>query len=151
RDQGVGYAGVPAPQDRFAEQVWQHETAADSASWVPVALMNDRLGIGLQVTTRKDQLPCLYQWQHFQAGGYALGIEPSTHHVLGNQAARDRGEMIWLGAGEDRRYDARFTVLDGAHAMTNAETRIRAIAAQPDDPYPRPSGQFRPLTGRAQP
>ncbi len=148
RDQRTGYALVPAPQDRFAEQVWQHETAADARGEVPVALLNDRLGLGLQVTTRKDQLPCLYQWQHFQAGAYALGIEPSTHHVLGNNAARERGEMIWLAAGEERRYDARFTVLDGAGALAEAEARIRAIAAQPDDPYPTPSGHFRPLTAR---
>ena len=45
-----------------------------------------------------DQLPCLYEWQHFQEGGYAFGIEPSTHHVLGDTQARARGEMIWLGA-----------------------------------------------------
>lgn len=151
RDQGVGYAQVPGPQDRFVEQVWQHETAADGNGWMPAALMNDRLGLGLQVTTRMDQLPCLYQWQHFQAGAYALGIEPSTHHVLGNQAARDRGEMIWLRAGQERSYDARFTVLDGAGDLAAAEARIRAIAAQPDDPYPRPSCRFRPLTGRPQP
>lgn len=151
RDQATGYAEVPAPQDRFAEQVWQHEAAADAEGWVPVALMNDRLGLGLQVTTRKDQLPCLYQWQHFQAGAYALGIEPSTHHVLGNQAARDRGEMIWLKAGQERRYDARFTVLDGPAALADAKARIRAIALQPDTPYPTPSGSFRPLTGRDQP
>lgn len=150
-DQRVGYASVPAPQDRFAEQVWQHETAADADGWVPVAILNDRLGLGLQVTTFKEQLPCMYQWQHFQAGAYALGIEPSTHHVLGNQAARDRGEMIWLQAGEERRYDARFTILDGAGALAEVEARIRAIAAQPDNPYPRPSGRFRPLTGRPQP
>jgi hypothetical protein len=151
RDQGIGYAEVPAPKDRFAEQVWQHETAADAQGWVPVALLNDRLGLGLQVTTRKDQLPCLYQWQHFQAGAYALGIEPSTHHVLGNQAARDRGEMIWLHAGEVRRYDARFTVLAGTDALAATEARIRAIAQQPAEPYPTLSGDFRPLTGRSQP
>lgn len=151
RDQSTGYAAVPAPHDRFTEQVWQHETAASDQGEVPVALLNHHLGLGLQVTTRKDQLPCLYQWQHFQAGAYALGIEPSTHHVLGNQAARDRGEMIWLRAGEERRYDARFTVLDGTDALTVAESRIRAIAPQPEDPFPTPSGHFRPLTGRPQP
>ena len=150
RDQDVGYARVPGPQDRFAEQVWQHETAADADGEVPVALLNDRLGLGLQVVTRKDQLPCLYEWQHFQAGAYALGIEPSTHHVLGNTAARERGEMIWLTAGEERRYDARFAVLEGAGSLAAAEARARAIAAQPDDPYPVPSGNFRPLIGRAQ-
>jgi Domain of unknown function (DUF4432) len=151
RDQGTGYALVPAPQDHFAEQVWQHEVAADGQGLVLVALLNDRLGLGVQVTTRKDQLPCLYQWQHFQAGAYALGIEPSTHHVLGNRAARDRGEMIWLRSGEDRRYDARFTVLAGADALAATEARIRATAGQPDDPYPTPSGRFRTLTGQSQP
>ena len=151
RDQATGYARVPPPQDRFAEQVWQHEAAADANGEVPVALLNDRLGLGLQVTTRKDQLPCLYEWQHFQSGAYALGIEPSTHHVLGDQAARDREEMIWLKAGEERRYDARFTVLDGAAALSAAGAAIRAVVAQPDDPYPTPSGNFRPLAGRPQP
>lgn len=149
-DQGVGYAEVPAPQDRFAEQVWQHETRADADGWVPVAVVNDRLGFGLQVATRKDQLPCLYEWQNFQAGAYALGIEPSTHHVLGNTAARERGEMIWLRAGDERRYAARFTVLDGPENMASAAARIHSIAPQPKAPYPTPSGQFRPLTGREQ-
>ena len=58
--------------------------------------------------------------------------------------------MIWLTAGASCRYDARFTVLDGAAALSAAETRIRANTAQPDDPYPTPSGNFRPLTGRPQ-
>lgn len=145
--QGVGYAIAPAPQDPFCEQVWEHETAADGAGEVPVALVNDRIGLGLQVTTRKDELPCLFEWQNFQAGAYALGIEPSTHHVLGNNFARERGEMLWLGAGEERRYSARFTVLDGAAAIAGAEAKISAIAPQPQAPYPPPSGRFRPLTG----
>jgi hypothetical protein len=151
RDQGVGYARLPAPQQGFAEQVWQHDTAADGAGEVPVALVNDRLLLGLQVTTRRDQLPCLYEWQHLQAGAYGFGIEPSTHHVLGNSAARERGEMIWLQAGESRSYDARFTVLEGAAALASAEARITAIQPQPTDAYPPPSGRFPPLTGRPQP
>ena len=73
---------------------------------------------------------------------------PSCFAPNFNTAARERGEMIWLTSGEERRYDARFTVLEGAQALAEAETRIRAIAAQPDDPYPTPSGHFRPLTAR---
>ncbi len=146
--QGVGYQTMPAPQDGFAEQVWQHEAAADPAGEVPVALVNDRLGLGIEVITRKDQLPCLYEWQHMQAGGYALGIEPSTHHILGDLAARERGEMIWLQGQGSRSYDARFRILDGAAAIAAAEARITAIARQPVEDYPEPSGRFRPLTGR---
>ena len=116
---------------------------------MPVAVVNDRLGLGFEVVTRKEQLPCCYQWQNFQAGQYALGIEPSTHHVLGNLAARERGEMIWLEHGETRAYDAVFRVLDGTEAIGDAEGRIAAIACQPEQDYPQPSGKFPKLAGRA--
>ncbi len=145
RAQEVGYRLVPPPRHNFVEQVWQHELSAGADGAAPVAVLNDRLGLGFELVTRKDQLPCLYQWQNYQAGEYALGIEPSTHHVLGDLAARERGEMIWLEHGEERRYDAVFRVLDGTAAMAEAEARIRAIARQPDEDFPEPSGRFAPL------
>ncbi len=55
RAQGVGYQRAPAPSNGFVEQVWQHDMA-DADGAVPVALVNDRLGFGVEVTTRKDQL-----------------------------------------------------------------------------------------------
>jgi len=149
--QGVGYHTLPAPQPGFAEQVWEHDMAADAAGEVCVAVVNDRLDLGIEMTTRKDQLPCAYQWQNFQAGHYVMGIEPSTHHVTGNLAARERGEMIWLQAGEFRDYTVRFRVLDSSAAIAGTEARIRATQAQPDAPYPALSGHFPPLTGRQQP
>ncbi|MES2666247.1 MAG: aldose 1-epimerase family protein [Pseudomonadota bacterium] len=148
--QGVGYQRAPGPTDGFAEQVWQHDMA-DAGGEVPVALVNDRLGLGIEVTTRKDQFPCAYQWQYYQSGAYVMGIEPSTHHVLGNTAARDRGEMIWLGPQDSRAYQTRFAVLDGAARIAASEAAIRAIAVQPPDDFPPPSGQFPPLGGRPQP
>ncbi len=151
RDQGVGYATMSAPRIGFAEQVWAHDMAADAAGEVRVALVNDRLALGLEMTTRANQLPCAYQWQNLAAGQYVLGIEPSTHHVLGNTAARARGEMIWLGPGEARAYDTRFAVLDGGAAIAAAEAGIRAIHAQPAGDFPAPSSRFPPLTGRWQP
>ncbi|CAN7460436.1 aldose 1-epimerase family protein [Mesorhizobium sp. LjRoot246] len=147
--QKVGYRTVPAPRLGFSEQVWQHEMAANSLGEVPVAVVNDQLGLGFEVVTRKHQLPCAYQWQNFQAGQYAMGIEPSTHHVLGNLAARERGEMIWLEHGEGRSYDAVFRVLDGAGAIAAAEERIASIARQPQQDYPAPSGNFPGLADRA--
>lgn len=145
RAQGVGYRMVPPPSEGFAEQVWQHEMAADAAGHVPVAVINDRLDFGIEVMTRKDQLPCAYQWQYFQSGAYVMGIEPSTHHVLGDLAARGRGEMIWLGPLEERAYAARFRVLDGRSATVASEAAIRAIGGQPQDDFPPLSGNFLPL------
>ncbi|SEL30786.1 aldose 1-epimerase family protein [Pacificibacter marinus] len=146
--QGVGYRILPEPQQNFHEQVWQHAMVADGAGEIPVALVNDRLGLGLMVTTKAAQFPCQFNWQNLQAGQYAIGIEPSTHHVLGNNAARDRGEMIWLEHGENRRYDSRFTVLDDAAAVASAEAKIQCIIMQPDEDFPKPTGVFAPIGGR---
>jgi hypothetical protein len=119
--------------------------AADAEGLVPVALVNDRIGLGIMVETRKDQLPCALQWQNFRSGLYVMGIEPVSHHVLGNRFARNRGEMIWLTHGEERRYDVRFVVLDGAGAIAEAEARITSLSGQPDTDYPQPTGQFAQL------
>jgi hypothetical protein len=148
RRQKVGYRTMPAPRMNFHEQVWQHEMAADKNGEIPVALVNDKIGLGFEVVTRKEQFPCQYEWQNLQAGLYALGIEPSTNHVLGNKAARERGEMIWLDHGEEKRYDTVLRVLAGKAAIEEAAARILAIMAQPDDDYPEPSGNHRPIGGR---
>lgn len=149
REQGVGYRTMAAPRPGFREQVWQHDMAAESSEVVPVALMNERLQLGIEISTRRDQLPCHYEWQSFQAGQYALGIEPSTHHVLGDLFARDRDEMIWLQHGDERSYECVFRVLVGEAELQETRTRIGAICSQPTEEFPKPSGQFRPLTGRS--
>jgi hypothetical protein len=78
-----------------------------------------------------------------------MGIEPSTHNVLGDMAARERGEMIWLEHGDSRSYNATFRVLNGSAAIAQAEERIAAIARQPEDDFPTPSGRFPILRGRS--
>lgn len=148
RKQGVGYRTLPGPQMGFHEQVWQHEMKPDSDGRVPVALVNDRVGLGFEVTTRKDQFPCMYEWQNLQAGQYALGIEPSTNHVEGQGAARERGELIWLEHGDERNYETRFRVLEDNTQIAETEQRIKAIAEQPAEDYPLPSSHFAPIAGR---
>jgi hypothetical protein len=149
RRQGVGYSSLPGPQMNFHEQVWQHDMKADGKGRVPVAVVNDRLEFGLAVETSKAEFPAAFEWQNFQAGQYAVGIEPSTNHVLGKSFAKERGELIWLEHGEERSYTTRFTVLDGADAIGAAEKRIRAIARQPPEDFPEPTGRFSPIAGRS--
>ena len=146
--QQVGYRTMPAPKLGFREQVWQHDLGPDAAGQTTVAIVNERLNLGLELVTRLDQLPCLYEWQHFQAGQYALGIEPSTHHVLGDLAARERGEMIWLEHGMGREYDVTLRVLDGADQIAATESANRSVCIQPSGDFPRPTGVFPPLGRR---
>jgi hypothetical protein len=139
RRQDVGYRTLSGPRRDFHEQVWQHAMGADQDGLVPVALVNDALGLGFLVETRQAQFPCQFEWQNLQAGHYALGIEPATNHVQGKDFARERGELIWLDHGEERCYDTRLVVLDGAAAIAETEARIAAIARQPEADYPPPS------------
>jgi hypothetical protein len=83
----------------------------------------------------------MFQWQNYQEGQYAIGIEPSSNHVLGEPFARERGELIWLEHGEERRYTTRFSVLGDAEQIAAAEQRIAAICTQPLEEFP-------PVTGR---
>jgi hypothetical protein len=147
RKQNVPYHTMPAPQQNFREQVWQHELGTNDRGEAPVAIVNDALGIGFEVVSRKEQFPCMLQWQNMQAGLYVLGMEPSTHHVLGHEAARERGELIWLEHGDERRYDVTFRVLAGKDEIAAAEKRITGIARQPAEDFPAPSNNHVPLGG----
>ncbi|WP_298400534.1 aldose 1-epimerase family protein [Sphingobium sp.] len=147
--QGVGYRTLPAPIINFHEQVWQHDMAPDADGRVEVAIVNDKLGFGFSVVTRKDQFPAMFEWQNLHAGHYAVGIEPSTNHVLGKDFARERGELIELEHGEERHYETILRVLPDAAAVSDAVMRIENVQRQPDEDYPAPSGLFPPIGSRA--
>ena len=87
------------------------------------------------------EFPCQFQWQNYQAGQYAMGIEPSTNHVFGKPFAQERGEAIWLEHGEERSYTTRMAVLDGRDEIAAVEQRIRA--------HLRPAGHRLPRADRA--
>jgi len=140
--QGVGYRTLSAPKPDFVEQVWQHDMMADAEDKVRVALVNDALGLGFEVTSRKSELPCQLEWQNLAAGMYTLGLEPATHHILGKPGAHQRGEMIWLEHGDERTYHLNMTVLDGAGEIAASEARIAKVQRQPAEDYPAPTGNF---------
>ena len=145
RQQGVGYRTMPGPQDRFHEQVWEHDMVPDADGLVRVALINDGLELGFAVESVKHQLPAYYQWQNFQAGAYTMGLEPATNHIRGRAHALERGELITLEHGDERRYDVTLRVLDGADAIAAVQRQIVGVAKQPDDEFPEPSNAFAPL------
>ena len=112
---------------------------------MPIAVVNDALAFGVLLETRAQELPCHLQWQHFQSGAYAMGIEPGTNYARGHGFAEERGELIELGHAESRDYHLSLSVLDGPASIAAATTRIAAIARQPDEDFPEISGLFVPL------
>ncbi len=143
--QGVGYRTLSAPKMNFHEQVWQHDMQPDANGRVNVALVNEAIAFGFEVEVLKAQFPAMYEWQNFQAGHYALGIEPSTNHVFGKPFAKLRDELIWLEHGEQRAYDSVFRILPDKAAVEASCARIAATATQPQTEYPAPSGHFAPI------
>jgi hypothetical protein len=146
REQHVGYLTQSAPQIDFREQVFEHSLQADQDGKVPIALVNPNFdggrGLGLMVEINSNEFPCHFQWQNYQQGMYAMGIEPSTNHVLGNPFAKARNELIWLEHGEERSYTTRFRVLDGPEEIHALQERINGIFKQSEDEYPGLSGRW---------
>ena len=127
--QDVGYRHQAAPRADFLEQVYLHDVAADDGKETTAALINETLydGIAVSLSYSKAQLPILLQWQCLQSGLYAMGIEPGTHYMLGKAAAEERGETIWLAPGEDRAYQTRLAIHDGAEAIAAVRRKITAL------------------------
>jgi hypothetical protein len=106
--QGVSHVILPGPQPGFVEQVYEHAITPDADGRARARLLNDRLGRGFELDYDPAAFPAFFQWLNLREGAYAVGLEPSTHHVAGDAAARADGSMIWLSHGDERRYETVF-------------------------------------------
>ncbi len=139
QQQRASYQVMGAPAPGFDEQAYEHELVADGEGRMRIALLNERLNFGVTVEWRAEEFPCFVEWLYLREGAYVIGVEPTTHHVQGDRAAREDGSMIWLEHGESRRYSTVITVLEGGEALREAEAGIRKIASQPEGDVPRVS------------
>lgn len=131
-EQGVSYRTLPEPQPRFVEQVHEHTLLAEGDGRHRVALVRGDETLGVEVSWDSATMPHFFEWQNLRSGQYAIGLEPSTHAVAGDAAAREDGSMTWLEHGETRSYSTTIRVLDGAEAVRASRAAIRALGDQPD-------------------
>jgi hypothetical protein len=107
-EQGASHLVLPGPRRGFVEQVYEHELTPDADGRVRARVVNDRLGRFFEVDVDPREFPAFFEWLNLREGAYAIGLEPSTHHVAGESAARRDGSMIWLEHGEARSYHTVF-------------------------------------------
>jgi hypothetical protein len=100
-----------APTPGYAEQVFFHQTTAESDGFVKVALVNETLKLGLQLRYRQKELPEFTQWKQMGWGIYTLGVEPGNCRPEGRVAARERGALVELAPGEQVNYQVVLSVL----------------------------------------
>jgi len=129
-EQRVSYQRFPPPRHGFVEQVYAHDLVAGDDGRVNAAVVNERIGLGVQVEWSASEFPYFFEWLHLREGAYAVGLEPSTHDVGGEVQARADGSMIWLGAGEARAYHTTFSILEGDR-IGQAVSSIQARQQQP--------------------
>lgn len=131
-EQGLSYRVLPEPQPTVAEQVFEHELIADSNGHHRVALLRADGELGVELEWDAQAMPHFFEWQNLRRGQYGVGLEPSTHAVAGEQAARDDGTMIWLEHGDQRVYRTAIRFLRGADETAATRAAIRAIGGQPE-------------------
>ena len=135
-EQRSSYRVMAAPTAGLHEQAYEHQLVADSDGKMRIAVVNERLNFGVTVEWFAKEFPCFVEWLHLREGAYVIGVEPSTHHVQGDKAAREDGSMIWLEHGESRSYRTVIKVLDGPDAIQQAVNDIRKVALQPEEDVP---------------
>jgi hypothetical protein len=108
-------------------------------------MLEFRTGRGLRFTVLVERAMDIAECEY---KGQAIGWHSPAGFRHPALAARERGEMIWLEHGMSRDYHVVLRILDGAQQIAEAESEIRNVTVQPQEDYPRPTGDFLPLGGR---
>ena len=89
------HAVFTKPVDGANENVFFHMPIAEKPV---VKLMNRQLGLAVDISYDKSQLPVLAQWRCLKSGDYALGIEPSTSYIGGREQELANGYDTYMPA-----------------------------------------------------
>ena len=118
------YTLAKGPQKKEHNEVYVHFPRTDRRGDVHVALVNDRLELGLYWKFPEKQIPIVNQWQHFHRGNYVTGIEPGNASMLGRAWNRKHGLLQRIEPGEVRQFDMEIGVLDGQQEIAAFEREV---------------------------
>jgi hypothetical protein len=118
------HARFDAPVAGWAAEVYHHRVKGDADGRARTALVNRRLGLGLYVEQRADELPWMWQWKQTGPGLYVVGMEPANCQGLGRANERARGALQILQPGDRREYHLEIGVLDGQEAIAGFERSL---------------------------
>jgi hypothetical protein len=105
------------PRQDWEPTVLVHRVRASSDGWARTAFVNRRLGVGLYIKQRAEELPWLWQWKQLGYGAYVAGVEPANCFGRGRADDRARGTLQFLQPGEQRCHSLELGVLDSARAI----------------------------------
>jgi hypothetical protein len=131
------YRRMTAPQAHATEQCFEHAVNAEPDGTVPVALVNDALGLGVYELYDRRAMPFYTLWRMLGEGIYGVALEPTTNRDAGRFDAKGRDELQWLEPGEHRDYRLEVGALDGPAEIAAFSDRVAAAqgaSASESDP-----------------
>ena len=91
------------------------------------ALHNPGLGIAFVLKYKESQLPWFTNWQHWGKGEYVTGLEPGTNPPIGQQKAREQGELVIIQPGDSTHYEIDIDVLDNEADINELKDHINNL------------------------
>ena len=115
------YDRMDAPKDNEQEYVFIHSLNYDENGNTMVCVLNKPLGIGLKLEFNKKNLPYFMEWKSTGSGDYVVGLEPANSSVYGQPYHVKNGDLHKLAPFGKETNVLKFTVLDGAGDIREAE------------------------------
>ena len=129
-----GYRQLTGPSAAFVEECYEHDMRAGPDGLVGAAVVNRALGLGVFQRYERSALPRHITWRQLGTRAYVVAMEPSTNRDAGRFDARERGELIHLAPGEERRYRLEVGALTGPDAIDAFACGADALAAEVQTP-----------------
>ena len=95
----------------------------DDEGFCNIGLINPKLSLAVRMKYDKKQLPWLTNWQHWGKGEYVTGIEPGTNPPIGQNKAKQQGQLIYLEPGQSRSYKLEIEVLTDKNKIDNFKAK----------------------------
>lgn len=121
------YDVMDAPKDNEPEYVFLHEPVANADGNVVLAVVNEKLQLGLRLEYSTRNLPYFMEWKSTASGDYVIGLEPSNSSVYGRAYHEKEGSVHRLAPFETETNVLKFTVLDGMDEIQSVIDEIAAI------------------------
>ncbi len=116
---------MEAPKDNEPEYVFIHDAVTSPDGMVRLAVVNEKLQLGLSLEYSAENLPYFMEWKSIASGDYVIGLEPSNSSVYGRPYHCEQGSLHRIEPFRKEKNILRFTVLDGKEEIEKAVSEIR--------------------------
>ena len=121
------YHQCQSPTPDYSEQVFYHNLNSDIKGDTSVALINEKLKLGVAIHFNKKQLFNFTQWKQMGEGEYVMGMEPCNCYVGGRVDPRNSGILEVLEPGEIKNFDLTIELLNGIEEINAMMYRINNL------------------------